>query len=277
MASRQFVTVSIELLDHAEAAADHFEKLGYSVSVEAAKFGYPFTPTLVCKRERTLIIVEVDKRIDMPKLDAWARFGQSCRTDTRVALVVPASASLSIDDVEVVRTMQVGLYRSHVDHCLQLTPEFDLNLQVSLPHLDSLHSRIRKKLGHAYEQFDRGFWREGFEDACQALEVEARKYLWRAIASNRIGFETPAGKAYTPTQKQVDKMTMGDLGRTFREIDRPNYADSRIGEVLTQINKDRVGVVHHKTRPATEARLRANVGGHMWRVVAALGELLGVK
>jgi hypothetical protein len=71
-------------------------------------------------------------------------------------------------------------------------------------------------------------------------------------------------------------LTLGQLAEAFGQIQNQNHADSIVGKVLALLNKDRVGVVHHKTKWTTEARLRRNVGKHMWNVVAALKELLGV-
>lgn len=71
-------------------------------------------------------------------------------------------------------------------------------------------------------------------------------------------------------------MTLGQLAVAFGEIQNQNYTDSAVGKVLALLNRDRVGVAHHKRKATTEARLRRNVGKHMWNVAAALKELLGV-
>lgn len=65
-------------------------------------------------------------------------------------------------------------------------------------------------------------------------------------------------------------MTMGTLAKNFAAIQTQNHVDSRIAQALMTINRDRVGVVHHKSRATTERRLRVNVGGHMWAIIAAL-------
>jgi len=69
-------------------------------------------------------------------------------------------------------------------------------------------------------------------------------------------------------------MTMGQLAETFRNIQAQNHADNVIGRALATINRDRVGVAHHKRRKTTERRLRTNVGQHMWTIVAAMKELI---
>jgi hypothetical protein len=146
-------------------------------------------------------------------------------------------------------------------------------LNVSLPKLETPPSQMRKILGPVYEQFNRSQWREGFEDACQAVETHARRYLAKGLASGRIALVTAKGKSRSLTTAQIDKLTLGQLAVAFAEIQNQNHADASIAKVLARINKDRVGVAHHKAKPATEARLRKNVGRHMWSVIAALKEL----
>ena len=69
---------------------------------------------------------------------------------------------------------------------------------------------------------------------------------------------------------------MGELAATFGNIIIQNYSDRVIAEALATLNKDRTNVAHRKVKAATEVRLRKNVGQHMWVVVTALKELLGV-
>jgi hypothetical protein len=136
---------------------------------------------------------------------------------------------------------------------------------------------MRKALGPVYEQFDRSHWREGFEEACQAVEVLSRTHINDGIAAGRIVLITKEGSIRTLTPQKIDKLTLGQLAEAFAQIQNQNYSDVTIGKVLTRLNKDRVGVVHHKAKAATEARLRKNVGQHRWSVVTVLRELLGAK
>src|SRR5260370_32490131 len=119
------------------------------------------------------------------------------------------------------------------------------------------------------DQFDRAQWREGFEDACQALEVQARRYFKKWTKTTRIKV-LRKGIPVALSNKEINKMTMGKLAETFGAIQSPNHADSIIEQALTTINKDRIGVAHHKAHKTTEKRLRTNVGQHMWTIVAAL-------
>ena len=66
---------------------------------------------------------------------------------------------------------------------------------------------------------------------------------------------------------------MGQLAVSFSRILAPTHLDEVIGQALARLNKDRVGVAHHKRRKVTENRLRKNVGRNMWIIVQALSEL----
>lgn len=268
MPRRVFRTVPDEMLEHAERVAQHFEGLGYVVTVEGAELGFPYTPTLLCKRQRTILIVELVPSIPLEKIRTWVSYAKSSGQDTRLAIaVLPASApSLELEDV--LRGLRVGCYivGDHVDERL---PPADLGLNVDLPELANLPPKVRAALGDAYEQFSRSHWREGFETACQAFEVEARRYLMAGVRNNRIKIVGPRG-VMNLTQKQIHGMTMGQLADRYAKIQNPNYSDGLIGKTLKSINQDRIGVVHHRTRKWTENRLRKNVGRHMWSLVEAM-------
>jgi hypothetical protein len=154
-------------------------------------------------------------------------------------------------------------------------PAQDLAVNVQLPELASLPRKLRRVLGPVYEQFGRSQWREGFDDACQVLQVESAKYLKKAIADGRVVIPDSQGKPTTTAA--IDRMTLGQLGIAFSAIPVPNHPDTVIASVLTRINKDRVGVAHHKGKPATETRLRRNVGQHMWRIISAIKATHGIS
>jgi hypothetical protein len=158
---------------------------------------------------------------------------------------------------------------------LEVIPPQDLALHVTVPEIKVLPVKLRRRLGSAYEQFGRSNWREGFEDACQAVEAESRAYLKRGMQSGRLVFLKPNGNPFNWTPKHIEKMTGGQLSDAFRAIRTQNRSDAVIGQGLTRLNRDRVGVVHFKAKARTEKRLRENVGRHMWTVIAVLKELLG--
>lgn len=263
-----------ELVEHADAFGDHFEQMGYGVRTEQPGIEQPYTPTFALKRQRTTLYFEVDVRIHIDKLDEWVRYCKSSDRDTRIALGLPGSASTSPQDEQRLRSMGIGLFRSMPDGVVEVVPPRDVSLRMELPDPRSLPPRMRKLIGPVYEQFSRSNWREGFEEACQAVEVEARRYLKRDLRRGRLVFVTPKGKVYAWTEAHIERMTMGQLVEAFRSIKTQNYTDSLVGQILGQLNKDRIGVVHHKSKPTTEERLRRNVGRNMYRVIAALKALL---
>lgn len=272
--ARHFLTVAEELLEHAECVADFFEARGYTVKIERTEIGYPYTPTLSCRRTPTKLLVELYATVPQDRLTAWGAYARSCSKDTRVALALPQDASRRPEDDAKLRELGIGLYLSDGTTTVEAIVPLDMALNVKLPELKTLPPKMRTVLGPVYEQFERSQWREGFGEACQAVEVLGREYLKAGVGTGRITLVTTAGKTRNLTQAQIDRLTLGRLGEAFGQIQNQNYSDAAVGKVLTRINKDRVGVAHHKSKPSTEARLRKNVGQHMWRVIAALRELL---
>jgi hypothetical protein len=238
--ARQFLTVADELLEHAECVANFLEGRGYSVKIEQFEIGYPYTPTLRCRRAPTTLFVDVYGVVMLDRVTAWTRWAKSRNRDTRIALALPQDAPRRSEDDAILRDMGVGLYLSDGATTQEAMAAKDMALNVELPELSTLPLKMRRVLGPVYDQFDHSQWREGFEDACQAVEVLSRKYLSEGVASGRIVLVTRAGKTRHLSSRAIDKLTMGQLAK-----------------------------------PTTEARLRRNVGQHMWTVVAILKELLG--
>jgi hypothetical protein len=217
--------------------------------------------------------VEVDVQILSVRINAWVAYACSCGQDTRIAVCLPTQTNLTPEQENILREQGVGLYFTTGNGVIEKIAPNDLALGIQLPLLDSLPRKLRPLLGPAYEQFKRSQWREGFEDACQAFENEARRYLKAGCRSGRIIITTNKGPRNL-TSREINRLTMGQLAVTFSQIQNQNHADSVIGQALKKINKDRVGVVHHKSKVGTEKRLRTNVGQHMWIIVAAMKELI---
>lgn len=272
MPKHSFLTVSEKFLEYAEEAASYFENHGYTVHAEKAELGFPYTPTLVCRRTNTTIIVELSTRLVSERIDEWVAYAKSSGKDTRIALAFPPKIELSLEQETFLRERGVGFYSASGAGLSERIIPRDLNLTVSLPQIGSLPPRLRRELGSAYEQFEGSHWREAFEDACQALERASRQYLKTGVQRGRITLVTKKGNR-TLTQKQIDKLTMGQLAEAFSQIQNQTQADSILGQTLAKINKDRVGVAHHKTRLRTEKSLRANVGQHMWSIIMALKQI----
>jgi len=273
MPPRVYSTLSVRLQEYAEAAAIHFENHGYKVYTEKRELGFPYTPTLLCRRHSTTIIVEVSNRVLLDRVNAWISYARSCNRDTRVAICLPPKTTISPEVENHLRQRGAGLYTMQGADAIERIPPRDMALNVALPPLNTLPRQLQRLLGSAYEQFHRSQWREGFEDACQALEVEARRYLKAGIRSGRISVMGASGPR-NPTPQQIDRMTMGRLANAFTNIQNQNHLDAQIGQVLAAINADRVGVAHHKSKAKTEKSLRAHVGQHMWAIVVAMKDML---
>lgn len=266
-----FRTVPEELLDHAEWVRAHFASRGHSVTPERIELGYPYTPTMLCRRQQTRLVLEVMGSIDIPRLREWVAYGKSAGQDFRVAVCIPTTVRLTDVQEEALRDLGVGCYvvaDGNVDERLVAS---DLALNVQLPDLPRLPTKARTLLGPAYDQFSRGQWRDGFGEACQAFESEVRRYLKRH--RSRIRVQTKKGSASLSSQR-IDKMSMGQLAGTFEKIQNLNRPDALIRDTLKTVNSDRVAVVHHRARKTTENRLRKNVGRHMWSLINAMKEVI---
>lgn len=265
MSRKKFRTVSDDLLHVAEAAAEYMNERGYRVSVERQDLGFPHCPTLYCRRDHTTVVLEVVASLIGERMKLWVAYGKSCGHDFRVTLAAPSGANFTTADRDNLQLSGVGFLEVSGETCQERLAPVDLSINVELPALASLSGDVRELLGGAYDQFNRGNWREGFEAAAQSLEAAARRYFKRHLKSGRI---VVVGTAVTT--RDVDKMTLGRLAGTFERIRNQNVADTQIAETLDAINKDRIGVVHHRGKRRAEARLRTNVGKHMWAIVAAM-------
>jgi hypothetical protein len=273
MPRRVFNSVSVSLLEYAERAANHFENLGYKVLAEPWELGFPYTPTLLARRHGTSLVVEITDKVKLDRIDAWVKYAKSCNHDTRVSVCLPATVEVPPSLVESLRKLRVGVYGIDAAQTVERSAPADLALRLELPPLDDVPKKLKTLLGSAYEQFGRAQWREGFEDACQVFETQARTYLKAGLKSHRIMIAGPNGHVVL-SDKAINKMTMGALAARFSQIHGQNRLDARIGQALASVNSDRVGVVHHKFKKITEKRLRANVGQHIWAIVGVLKEMV---
>ena len=269
MPSRVYKTVAVGLEEYADIAADHFQTAGYRVRQEHEELGFPYTPTFLLQRRPITLVLEVSNRIQMERLRDWVKYAKSCGTDTRVAVCLPHTVVVTAEDAASLRDQRIGLFFSSKEGVVEQLAPADLALNVALPDRAALPQKLKELLGSAYDQFDRTQWREGFVDACYVLETESRTYLKKWSKTGRIKV-LRKGVPTTLSVKQIDKMTMGQLVRAFGSIQAQNHADSQVHKALSALNRDRIGVVHHKKKAWTEKRLRTNVGQHMWKIVAAL-------
>lgn len=269
-----FNTMPTDLLEYAELTYQRFQGLGYSIKVEPLELGYPKTPAMSCSRSHTTVIIEICQRIDIKMVRVWAALCRSTARDLRIALCLPkTSADQNLVKYQLeCKNLGVGIYVCCEVNVHEITPPQDVSVQIHLPDLKDFPKNVRTALGSAYEQFDRKQWREGFEEACKALEQRARRYLQESIVSGRLSVYQH-GKPKNPTTRQIDKMTIGSLAETFGNAQPQNSTDSLVYKTLSAINPDRVGVAHKLLKIKTEKSLRSNVGVHMHSIVQALKQL----
>lgn len=269
----RFNTVPSDLVEHAETARVHFDRLGYAISIEPQALGYPKTPALRCKRKHTTVILEICEKLDIRTLRDWVALCRSTAEDVRVAVCVPQSATATHlpKHQNDLQTLGIGIYVSQGGTLKEWLAPGDLSLQVHLPDLANFPKLARRALGAAYEQFDRKQWREGFEEACKAIEEKSRAYLLSSIKSGRLTVTTvKKGKPTVLTISQAKRLTLGQLAHAFTSAHPQNSVDALIARTLTSINPDRIGVAHLIGRIKTEHSLRKNVGVHMHSIAQAL-------
>lgn len=268
-----FRTVSDELIECATAVVQDFRQRGFTVSIEKHEIGFPYTPTLYCRRKQTRIIIEVMDKISATRMHEWVAYGHSAGQDFQVAICLPQNTKILDGDLTMMRNQQIGVYLADATIVREQVAPVDLGINVTLPEIKKENMKVRRLLGRAYDHFNNGHWREGFEAACQGFEDEARRYMKRHIKSGRIRCLS-RGRPNSPTDKHVNRLSMGQLGELFAMIISPNHADSLIGETLKTVNKDRINVVHRTEHLRTEKRLRQNVGRHMWSLMNAVKEVV---
>jgi hypothetical protein len=278
VARRQWRTVPSDLADHADRVFAHHEQYGYSVRQEPREVGFPGIPTLIAKRNhgRSTAIVEVQQLIDVDRLLEWSRFAKTRSTETKVIVCLPADSPRPERQEQALREAGVGMLISSDTGITELLPAHDQTIDVDLPDLAAMKLPMRRKLGPAYEKFLRGDWQDGFGEACQVLEVEARRYLKDGIGHGRLTFLTPTGRRKVYATADIDRMPIGALVAAFSQIEIQNHADAVLLNVLTSINPDRIGRTHHAAKAATQASLRKNVRKHMWALADGLEVALGI-
>ena len=269
MERRTYQTLAPELEEYADCLTKELRDHGYRITIEKKDLGFPHTPTLIAKRDRTTLILEVDSSINFPRLEAWARYGKSCGHDFRVVICIPDHIQISLKDQEQIRNKGFGLTTISNAGTTQAIVPRDLALNLVLPDRASLPTKLKVLLGAAYDHIDQGSWRDGFEEASRVLEIQSRRYLKHWIRTGRIQFISGKGLRKR-TASEIEKLPMGALAKAFREIEAKTSTDSHIEKTLAAINDDRVSVVHHRHKKRTETRLRLNVGRNMWAIVEAL-------
>lgn len=263
-----FLTVADDLVPCAYAAHDYLVGLGYRVKVEKADASAPFTTTMTATRMSTTMHVDVCGTIDLDRIKDWVAYGKSTGRDTRLVLCMPVEAVTSTAQEDALRKLGVGMFRCGADVTETISPN-DLAFNVELP---ALPPNLREALGLAYEKKQRGEWRECFEEACNALEEEARRYLKHWSKSGRIKVMRK-GKPVQLTASEINGLSIGGLANWFAVIVSPTSLDTAIQQVLSAVNDDRVERTHRRRAKRTETRLRQNVGRHMWHIFNVMKQM----
>ncbi len=251
---------------------DHLRTHGYKVRAELADHAAPFTPTISATRDATAFHIEVVGAIDIERLKEWVAYGKSLARDTRLSICTPIATDVQPATITVLKGLGVGLFLVDGARVTESAQPADLAMKIELPKLSNQPQRVRALLGHAYEQFDRGEWREGFESACNALEEEARRYFVHWSKTGRIKIPSKRGPKQM-TASEIRGLTLGQLAAAFRNILTPNSLDVSIEQALTKVNPDRVERTHRRRDRRTENRLRRNVGQHMWLIANILKKM----
>ena len=272
-----FDTVPDELLETAKLAHNYLEIEGYSIDVEPLELGYPNMPTFRCTNGAETLIVEVADSVPIDTLKQWSAYGRSCSRETRAALVIPNTESVSGDEIAEVSKIGVGIYIASSDEWREIAIPTDLAINLQLPALQSYSNRVRRTLGPAFREIRRGQWQGGFAAACEALAHEAKAYLSQEINKGRITLKNPSGADVTSTTlSRLNRMTLGQVQDAFDKIDSPNQIDQRILGSLSRLNPDRILAAHRQGIPQDELVLRTNVGNGIWIVTAAMKEIATV-
>lgn len=272
MGTRKFQTVADDLIPCAFAISDHLTTHGYKVRAELPDHAAPFTPTITATRDSTTLHVEVVGTVDVERLREWVAYGKSVMRDTRLAVCTLVTTNVQAGTITDLRRLGIGLFLFDGTTVAESAQAGDLAMNVELPKLSKQPQRVRELLGHAYEQFHRGEWREAFESACNALEEEARRYFTHWSRTGRIKVPSKKGPKQM-TAAEIKGLSLGQLAVAFRNILTPNLLDVAIEQALTKINPDRVERTHRRRDKRTENRLRKNVGQHMWLIASILRQM----
>jgi hypothetical protein len=268
-----FLTVPSEYLGHAEVVSRYYGSIGYRLRVEPVELAYPFTPTWTARMGHTLLIVEIQPRVEIERIRTWVGYAKACPRDTRVVIAVPDAVTLKPAVEQELVSLGVGVVVCSDLRAYEKLLAKDQSISIQLPGLRTLPVGVRRILAPTYEKFNRGEWREAFRSGCQVLETEARTHLKEGVSRGRIRFVNDQGRTVNLTPNGIGRLPAGGLARAYGQIVSPNHAESLVEQALKQLNEDRVRLIHYENKPSTETRLRRNVGKHMFVIINALKAL----
>ncbi len=271
--ARRYVTLSQDLIEFADSAADYLEEEGYRVSVELASLHYPNTPTLVGKRGATEYIVEVASIAVSSNFVNWSHYGRARGKETFVALVLPEACNVSTDELAKLRVRGIGMCSATATALSVVLEPVDLSMTVGIPDLKSEKLKVQKILKPPFKKIADGSIVDGFKDAAAAFEDEARTHLKNGVATGRLVFVTPAGNPKVLTAKKISKLTLGQLGEAYSEIVAPTQADELARRAISSILKDRNDATHASRKPVILRRIKKNTPLHAQAILNAVRAL----
>lgn len=271
---KDFELVPVDLLAAVVAYGNWLIGQGFKVYPEPYDLAYPNSPVFRGARtQQQDFFYEVASVVNVDRAEEWVKYGRASSRDTRYIVAVANGNSLSPRDLARLRELGVGVDIIDGTTVNQLCTAHDLSLNVDFP---ALPKKLHGKLGYARDLFSQGNWKESFEDACQALETEAREYLAKAIRGGRVSFVSDKGKPIPYSEVQVQKMTLGALASAFSNLAGPTQTESRVAQALHRVNPRRVTVAHFKYKSGKRARdLRTQVGKDLIVIVNAMKMLTG--
>lgn len=265
----KFLTLSPDLHELADQFSEFLRADGYKVAVEPIDVSYPARPTLLGSRRSGRYFVEVNNVCRGSVLADWSRYAKTRSQETFVALVLPHGTNVAGRDLAMLREEGIGYFMMDATGVREILGARDLGVTMSLPDLKSLPKQVQGRLRAVYRKFDGGEFVDGFKDACQCVEEQARERLKVGVTSTRIAF-VRAGRSRVVLPSQIDRLTLGQLAGAYSEIVAPNSDDVLVGRAIAAINDDRIAAVHRTNDARARARLRKNVARHMWTITGAL-------
>lgn len=269
-----FVLVAEDLIDAVVRYANWLVSRGFRVETEPYDLEYPNSPVLKGVRGKENYYFEVASAVNVSRAEEWVKYGKASSADTRYVVAIAGGRPVSPSDLARLTTLGVGVDIIETNDVHPMCGAHDLSLNVEFPRLTP---KLHKSLGNARDLFTRGSWKEAFEDACLALEMESRAFMKKAIRSGRVAFVDNKGKSVSYTEAQIGHMTLGALATAFGNIANPSQTESRVAQALKRINPKRVTVAHFKHKPGTkrERELRTQVGKDLIVIVNAMKMLTG--
>lgn len=271
----KFTTISDELAEYAELAANQARAEGYRLHVEPIGDYFPVSPTIQGVAAQRELIIEAVAKVSFGSSRKWLAYGRAQGKETKVQIVSPPQKkSVAIDEIEKFQAAGIGLSVGNAGHLVHLVNPRDLSTQIVCPDLSGNSLRVQKKLRPCFAKIERGDIVDGFKDVAVIVEVAARKHLLDSVKSGRVTFASATGKSISYAVKDIKRGTMGWLRDRFGEIVKPNGVDNVILQAFSAVTPDRNMASHDDLTVTKKRALHARVAKHLLVLHKAARELL---